>query len=99
MTFAEYYNEKNKDNSHNFLTAHEIKEMPSDVYADFISHLSKNDGTIGVYIYHSHGMNPETREIEFQGMEIGYYLRSWQWMRHAPIYDWFWKHRAVNGNK
>lgn len=98
MTFAEYYNEKNKFNNHNILLEHEIQQMPADVYADLMEHLEKDDGTIGVYVYHSHEINPETGKLEFQGMKMGYYVRSWQWMYNMPIRDWFWKHRATNGN-
>ena len=99
MTFAEYYNKENKFNNHNILLENEIKRMPADVYADLMEHLRKNDGTIGVYVYHSHETNPETGELEFQGMKMGYYVRSWQWMYNMPIRDWFWRHRAVNGNR
>lgn len=99
MTFAEYYNKENKFNNHNILLENEIKRMPADVYADLMEHLRKNDGTIGVYVYHSHETNPETGELEFQGMKMGYYLRSWRWMYKLPIRDWFWRHRAVNGNQ
>ena len=48
MTFAEYYNKKNKFNNHNILLEHEIQQMPTDVYADLMEHLGKDDGTIGV---------------------------------------------------
>ena len=98
MTFAEYYNKKNKFKTHNILWEHEIQQMPTDVYADLMEHLGKDDGTIGVYVYHSHEINPETGKLEFQGMKMEYYVRSWQWMYNMPIRDWFWKHRATNGN-
>ena len=98
MTFKEYYNQKNKYGNCQFLTAREIENAPADVKADLMEHLRKDDGTIGIYVYHSHEMNSETGKVEFKGMEMGYYVRSWEWMYNAPIRDWFWKHRAVNGN-
>lgn len=98
MTFAEYYKSKNKFGNHNYFTANEIKNAPADVRADLMKHLEKDDGTIGIYVYHSHELNSKTGELEFKGMKIGYYLRSWEWMWKMPIKNWFWKHRAVNGN-
>lgn len=98
MTFVEYYNEMNKFHNHQFLLAHEIENAPADVRADLADHLAKDDGTIGIYVYHSHEINSVTGKVEFVGMQMGYYVRSWEWMYNSPIKDWFWKHRAVNGN-
>lgn len=98
MTFAEYYKEKNKFHNHQFLLEHEIENAPADVRADLMEHLAKNDGTIGIYVYHSHETNPDTNKTEFVGMRMGYYVRSWEWMYNMPVKDWFWKHRSVSGN-
>ena len=56
MIFAEYYNKKNKFNNHNILLEHEIQQMPTDVYADLMEHLGKDDGTIGVFSRNENGI-------------------------------------------
>jgi len=91
MTFAEFY----KNSKLGFLTEH---QLPDDVKEDLMMHLEKNDGTIGVYVYHSHVLNAETHKIEFGGMEMGYYLRTWKPVLSLEPHKWFWRHNATHGN-
>ena len=62
-------------------------EIPADVKPSLMEYLDKNDGRIGVYVYHSHtkvGDEP----LKFEGMRLGYYVRSknpfkWNFYRTA----------------
>ena len=67
-----------------FVMEHQI---PADVKPSLMEYLAKNDGRIGVYVYHLHtkvGDGP----IKFEGMRLGYYVRSknpfkWNFRRTA----------------
>ena len=65
MTFIEYYKARS-------IGWYRIEELPEDVKQDLWERLENGDKQIGYLIYHSHGGNPCT----FQGMKIGYYVRS-----------------------
>ena len=91
MTFAEFY----KNSKRGFLRE---DELPNDVKDDLMAHLAQNDGTIGVYVYHSHELNVETNTVEFKGMKMGYYLRTWKPLLKLEIRNWFWRHTPTRGN-
>ena len=92
MTFAEFY----KKSKQGFVME---KQLPADVKEDLMKHLAKNDGTIGVYVYHNHVLNEETNTIEFEGMKMGYYLRTWKPILRIEMHKWFWRHNATYGNE
>ena len=45
-----------------------------DVLEAFENELAKNTGRVGCYVYHSHVLVND--KLEFDGMKIGYYIRS-----------------------
>lgn len=75
MTFIEYYKLQGKG----WLT---VDELPAIVQTDLWIRLRDNDKRIGCFVYDSHLGNP----LRFQGMKIGYYVRSknpFSWRFHS----------------
>ena len=72
MGFIEFYKKKCK--YHRWWTE---EELPEDVKKDLWKLLENDDKRIGFAVLHNHRLNPETNELEFKGMVVGYYVRSW----------------------
>ena len=77
-----------KKNGLGFYPVEQLRNTRPDVLEAFERELSKNNGKIGCYIYHSHIKQGD--KLVFNGMEIGYYVRS-----KNPF---SWKSKKTYGN-
>ena len=57
-----------------FYFVEQLQATRPDILKAFEYELSKNTGRVGCYVYHSH--RGTENGIEFEGMKIGYYVRS-----------------------
>lgn len=64
------------------------QQVPSDVMPSLMDYL-KNTNKVGVYVYHSH--SKVNGEPQFDGMRLGYYVRS-----KNPFK---WNFRSTAGNE
>ena len=76
-----------KNTGKGFFMVKELRTRP-DVLKAFEKELDENTGRVGCYVYHSH--TKENDEFVFQGMEVGYYIRS-----KNPF---SWKFKRTYGN-
>lgn len=87
MTFKElkkWY----KRNGLGFYFVEQLRETRPDVLEAFERELDKNSGKVGCYVCHSHIKKND--EFIFNGIEIGYYVRS-----KNPF---SWKFKKTYGN-
>lgn len=99
MGFIEYYKLHSKH--HKMFT---LKELPKDVKKDLFNLISNYDKRIGFYVGYRHEWNNEHTEIEFKGMDISYYVRSY--LPDIIYSDWgipcgmrFWRMKNVAGGR
>lgn len=74
-----------KEHELGFYTVEKLKNYP-EVLSAFEKELKENTGRVGCYVYHSHTRENENTPLKFDGMRIGYYIRSrnpfnWQFRR------------------
>lgn len=87
MTFKElkkWY----KKNKQGFYFVEQLKSVRPDVLEAFEKELEENSGRVGCYVYHSYTLIND--EFIFDGMKIGYYVRS-----KNPF---SWKSKKTHGN-
>ena len=73
MTFTEL-KKWCKNRGLGFYAVEKLKYNHPDVLEAFETELKKNTGRVGCYVYHSHSIVND--EVVFDGMRIGYYIRS-----------------------
>ena len=78
-----------KRNGQGFYFIEQLQATRPDVLQAFERELAKNTGRVGCYVYHSHKRTENG--IKFEGMKIGYYVRS-----KNPF---SWKFHSTGGNR
>ena len=99
MGFIEYYKLRSKHHKMFYL-----EELPDDVQKDLWNLISNYDKRIGFYVCHTHMWNDEHTSIDFKGLKIAYYVRSWlpdvlYYNDCIPCGLRFWRMRKVAGGR
>lgn len=77
-----------KEKGLGFYFVEQLRTTRPDVLEAFERELAQNTGRVGCYVYHSHTLKND--ELVFEGMKIGYYVRS-----KNPF---SWKSKRTYGN-